>query len=246
MKMVLFTRVKENAKKCRQTTLMEARMDTISINKPVRYYDQVYNSLREMIVQGSLKPGDSVFESRIAKELNISRSPVREAVRALEKEGLLVIDEKSRITVYKPSLKDIEDIYECRIALESLAIRLTTRLASGQELQEIENTIKNSEPYLNIEGETSRKALIAENGRFHDLIIKYSQNRRLKKQLRDLNSLSLYYRTFNFQGKNRERVVFEEHKEIFDQMKQRDEEMASLMMKKHLLTDLRHLRGLFI
>jgi DNA-binding GntR family transcriptional regulator len=69
-------------------------MDSFSIEKPVRYYDQVYNSIRESIVQGVLKPGDSLFEARIARELNISRSPVREAVRALEKEGLLVIDEK--------------------------------------------------------------------------------------------------------------------------------------------------------
>ncbi|MDQ0199166.1 GntR family transcriptional regulator [Neobacillus ginsengisoli] len=220
-------------------------MNTFSIEKPVRYYDQVYNSIREMIVQGVLKPGDSIFEAKIARELNISRSPVREAVRALEKEGLLVIDEKSRITVYKPTLKDFEDIYECRIALESLAARLTTRLASGQEINEIENTVINSKQYLEIESEQNRKALIIENGLFHDLITKYSQNRRLKKQLRDLNSLSHYYRVLNFQGENREWNVYHEHQEIITQMKRRDEEKAALMMKKHIENDLRHLREIF-
>lgn len=220
-------------------------MDTFSIEKPVRYYDQVYNSIREMIVQGVFKPGDSIFEARIARELNISRSPVREAVRALEKEGLLVSDEKSRLTVYKPTMKDIEDIYECRMALESLAARLTTRLATDQQIKEIEETVQKSAEYLKIEGEQNRQTLIEENGRFHDLISNYSQNRRLKKQLTDLKSLSHYYRTLNFQGENREWIVFNEHQEIIDQIKKRDEEKASLMMKKHLETDLIHLKEIF-
>ncbi|MCM3671782.1 GntR family transcriptional regulator [Mesobacillus maritimus] len=218
-------------------------MNTTPIDKPVRYYDQVYYSLREKIVQGVLQPGDSVYEARIARELNISRSPVREAVRALEKEGLLVIDGKSKITVYKPTMKDFEDIYECRIALESLAARLTTRLASEKELEEIEKSVVNPTPFL--EGEEGRKELIDKNGYFHELIIQYSQNRRLMKQLRDLNSLSLYYRTLNFQGENREWKVYNEHKEVIEQMLRRDEDKASLMMKKHLETDLHHLREIF-
>lgn len=220
-------------------------MDSFSIEKPVRYYDQVYNTLREMIVQGDLKPGDNIFEARIARDLNISRSPVREAVRALEKEGLLAIDEKSRITVYKPTLKDIVDIYECRMVLESLAARLTTRLATAQELQNIEKTVIDSKQYLDTEGERNRQALIAENGRFHELIIKYSQNRRLKKQLRDLHSLSHYFRTLNFQGENREWIVYNEHQDILAQMKRRDEDKAAFMMNKHLETDLEHLKEIF-
>ncbi|WP_066289946.1 GntR family transcriptional regulator [Bacillus sp. FJAT-29937] len=221
-------------------------MNTFEIEKPVRYYDQVYNSIREMIVQGVLKPGDKIFEAKIARELDISRSPVREAVRALEKEGLLVIDGKSRITVYKPTMKDIEDIYECRMALESLAARLTTRLASGQEIKKIENTVLNAKRYLDDAAkEQHRLALIAENTQFHDLITKYSQNIRLKKQLRDLYSLSHYYRVLNFQGENRELVVFNEHLEILNFMKRRDEEKAAFMMRKHLETDLTHLKEIF-
>jgi DNA-binding GntR family transcriptional regulator len=223
---------------------MEETMKATSIDKPVRYYDQVYYALREKIVQGELQPGDSIFEAKIARELNISRSPVREAVRALEKEGLLVIDEKSKITIYKPTMKDFEDIYECRMALESLAARLTTRLASDKELEEIEKSVVNPTPYL--DGDEGRKELIQVNGHFHELIIQYSQNRRLMKQLRDLNSLSHYYRTLNFQGENREWTVYNEHKEVIDQMLRRDEEKASLMMKKHLETDLLHLREIFV
>ncbi|MFP5113927.1 GntR family transcriptional regulator [Bacillaceae bacterium C204] len=220
-------------------------MDTFSIEKPLRYYNQVYNSIREMIVKGILKPGDSIFEARIARELNISRSPVREAVRALEKEGLLEIDEKSRITVYKPTMKDIEDIYQCRIVLESLAASLTTKLATKLELEEIEDTLIKSRGYLEDYCEQKKDRLIEENARFHDLILKFSQNRRLEKQLSDLKSLSHYYRVLNFQGENREWNVFFEHQEIFTQIVNRDYEKACIAMQNHMKNDLIHLKEIF-
>jgi DNA-binding GntR family transcriptional regulator len=131
------------------------------------------------------------------------------------------------------------------MVLESLAARLTTRLATAQELQNIEKTVIDSKQYLDTEGERNRQALIAENGRFHELIIKYSQNRRLKKQLRDLHSLSHYFRTLNFQGENREWIVYNEHQDILAQMKRRDEDKAAFMMNKHLETDLEHLKEIF-
>jgi DNA-binding GntR family transcriptional regulator len=220
-------------------------METFFLEKPVRYYDQVYNSIREMIVQGVLKPGDSIFEAKIARELNISRSPVREAVRALEKEGLLVINEKSRITVYKPTMKDIEDIYQCRIVLESLAASLTTRLATNLELKEIEETLLKSREYLDDYNKEKKHVLIEENAKFHDLIVKYSKNNRLKKQLRDLKSLSHYYRVLNFQGENREWNVFYEHQDIFTQIVSRNEEKACIAMQNHMKNDLNHLKEIF-
>ncbi|WP_019241989.1 MULTISPECIES: GntR family transcriptional regulator [Bacillus] len=220
-------------------------MDTFSIEKPMRYYDQVYHSIREMIVKGVLKPGDGIYEARIARELNISRSPVREAVRALEKEGLLEINEKSRITVYKPTIKDIEDIYQCRIVLESLAASLTTRLATKSEIEEIESTLVKSRAYLENYNEEKKDKVIEENARFHDLIMKYSQNRRLNKQLSDLKSLSHYYRVLNFQGENREWNVFYEHQEIFNHIVNKEQEKAYKAMQNHMKNDLIHLREIF-
>ncbi|WP_042354107.1 GntR family transcriptional regulator [Bacillus rubiinfantis] len=220
-------------------------MKSFSIEKPVRYYDQVYHSIRKRIVDGELQPGDSLYEARIARELNISRSPVREAIRALEKEGLLEIDEKSRITVYKPTLKDIEDIYECRMALESLGAKLTARFATSKEIEELETTLLKSKEFLEVDTDPNKVALIEENSRFHDLIIEFSQNNRLKKILTDLHSLIIFYRTLNFHDENREWVVYYEHQAIFDQIKRKDEEKAAFLMKKHLETDLQHLRKIF-
>ena len=116
-------------------------MEIYKMEKAPSYYLQAYNSIKEMIFNGVLKPGDRIYESKLATEFQISRSPVREAIRSLEKDGLLFLTDKSKITVYQPTKKDIEDIYECRQALESQAARLTTRNASDKELEQLENIL---------------------------------------------------------------------------------------------------------
>jgi DNA-binding GntR family transcriptional regulator len=217
-------------------------MEHYSIEKVVPYYDQIYHSIRQMIFQGVFQPGERIYEAKIAREFNVSRSPVREAVRALEKEGLLVIDGKSKITVYKPTMKDVEDIYQCRMALESLAARLTTRLASDRELKEIENTLLKTKKCLESKKTADQETIILLNARFHDLITQFSQNKRLQKQLHDLRSLTHYYRVINFQGEKREWIIYHEHEEIFSAIIQRDEEKAGLVMSNHIANDFKHLK----
>lgn len=197
-----------------------------------------------MIVQGVFQPGERIYEAKLAREFNVSRSPVREAVRALEKEGLLVIDDKSKITVYKPSMKDVEDIYQCRMVLESLAARLTTRLSANRELKEIETTLVQTKKLLEGEDEQKSETVISLNAKFHDLIVQFSQNKRLQKQIHDLRSLTYYFRVLNFQGENRKWVIFNEHQEVFEAIKERNEEKAGLVMTAHINNDLIHLKNI--
>lgn len=68
-----------------------------SIQRAVSYHDQVHHYLKDMIIKGGYRPGERIYESKIAKELQVSRSPVREAIRTLEQEGLLSIDDKSKL-----------------------------------------------------------------------------------------------------------------------------------------------------
>ncbi len=219
-------------------------MNHFSIDKPIPFYDQIYNSIKQMIVQGVFQPGERIYEAKLAREFNVSRSPVREAVRALEKEGLLVIDDKSKITVYKPSMKDVEDIYQCRMVLESLAARLTTRLSANRELKEIETTLVQTKKLLEGEDEQKSETVISLNAKFHDLIVQFSQNKRLQKQIHDLRSLTYYFRVLNFQGENRKWVIFNEHQEVFEAIKERNEEKAGLVMTAHINNDLIHLKNI--
>jgi DNA-binding GntR family transcriptional regulator len=219
-------------------------MENYKIEKAPSYYLQAYNSIKEMIFNGVLKPGDRIYESKIASEFQISRSPVREAIRSLEKDGLLLLDSKSKITVYQPTKKDIENIYECRQALESQAARLTTRKASDKELQEINNILLEAQRYIEHSDDNLIKSIISLNTQFHNLILNYCQNNRLQKQSNDLSILTYFYRSIDVYEHDRIMDIFNYHIEIFHYIKQRDEEKAAQTMYNHIGNDLKHLKDL--
>ncbi len=221
-------------------------MNNYKIEKAPSYYLQAYNSIKEMIFNGVLKPGDRIYESKIASEFQISRSPVREAIRSLEKDGLLLLDDKSKITVYQPTKEDIENIYECRQALESQAARLTTRRASDMELDEINNILLEAQKNIEHDNDNLIKTIILLNTQFHNLILNYCQNPRLQKQSKDLSILTHFYRSIDIYEHERIMDIFNYHLEIFHYIKQRNEEKAAQTMYDHIGNDLKHLEDILL
>lgn len=214
-------------------------MNGFMIEKPVPYYEQFYHSIKAMIFEGKFKPGERIVENQLAKEFNVSKSPIREAIRMLEQEGLIVMDDKSRMIVYQPTLKDVEEIYFCRKALETFAIRLMIQKVTDQEIEEIENLLGKTQNA--IQESLDSNTIITLNESFHNLIIEYTKNERLKKQVKDLKSLMYFFRIMNFQGDNRAGDILKQHREIFVHIKNRDEEKAAKAMLDHLQLDLNHL-----
>lgn len=215
-------------------------MSDFAIERPTPYYEKLYHTIKKMIFEGKLKPGERIVETQLAKEFNVSKSPIREAIRILEKEGLVIVDEKSRVMVYQPTMKDVEEIYFCRMALESFAVGLVTRIATNAELDEIEKTLMQTDQA--IRELKSSDTIISLNYLFHKLIIQYTQNSRLKKQLNDLNSLMYFFRVLNFEGDNRAEIILNQHRGIFDCIKKREPDQASQAMINHLNLDLEHLK----
>jgi DNA-binding GntR family transcriptional regulator len=222
----------------------EIKMKDYKIEKAPSYYNQAYDTIKDMIFNGALKPGDRIYESKLASEFKISRSPVREAIRSLEKDGLLLLDDKSKITVYKPTKEDIENIYECRQALESQAARLTTRKASDKELEQIENILLESQKNIEHFDDMLIKTIISLNTQFHNLILNFSQNNRLQKQSRALSVLTYFYRSIDVYEHDRNMDIFNYHLEIFHYIKQRNEEKAYETMYNHIGNDLKHLKDI--
>jgi DNA-binding GntR family transcriptional regulator len=138
-------------------------------------------------------------------------------------------------------VKDMEDVYQCRMALESLGVRLVIQRATDEELNRIDETLQETRSKINQPKGYDKDEVIALNAQYHDLIIQYSRNERLQKQLNDLKSLSYLYRVLNFHGEKREQIILDEHQEIFDLMKQRVVEKASETMIRHLTHDYKHL-----
>lgn len=214
-------------------------MNDFIIEKPVPYYEQFYHSIKAMIFEGKYKPGERIVENQLAKEFNVSKSPIREAIRMLEQDGLIVMDEKSRMVVYQPTLKDVEEIYFCRKALESFAVRLMIQKAEEVEIEKIEKLLKETEETIKTSSDSN--IIIALNADFHNLIIEFTKNDRLKKQLKNLKSLMYFFRIMNFHGENRASDILKQHLEIFIHIKNRDEEKAAQAMLNHLQMDVEHL-----
>ena len=100
---------------------------------------QVYEYLKESIIYGNIKPGDRLIEEKISEELQVSRSPIREAVRMLEKDGLLSVNKSGGVTVVEPTIEDYRNLYECRVEIESLAAYYAAERRSPEKLEEIKS-----------------------------------------------------------------------------------------------------------
>ncbi|MFD2637891.1 GntR family transcriptional regulator [Piscibacillus salipiscarius] len=208
------------------------------LEKQVPYYVQFYHLIKQMIFDGKYQPGDRINETQLAREHQVSKSPIREAIRILEKEGLLTV-ENSKVVVYEPKIKDVKEVYFCRQALESFAVRLTTQIATDLEIRQIEEVLnKTEEAISNNEGSN---VIINLNEQFHDLIVTFTRNSRLQKQVDDLNSLIHYFRIMNFKGEQRAQKILDQHKDIFTYIKNREAERAAEQMIKHLDDDVEHL-----
>lgn len=216
----------------------EEKMKTDILQKADPYYLQIQQTIKNRIWNGFYKPGDRLFEVQLAKQFEISRSPVREAIRSLVNEGLLIMDSKSQITVYEPSAQDVWEIYECRSALESTAVALAAKRAEIKHLDELEQIL--NETHIAIQNEDEKK-IVDCNAKFHELIINTSGNFRLKKIVEDLHSLTYYYRALNVRGDNRASKILKEHKEIFEAIKEKDPEKAKRKLKEHTSNDMENL-----
>lgn len=208
------------------------------LEKALPFYLQIQQTIKERIWHGEYKPGDRLYEAQLAKQFSISRSPVREAIRTLINEGLLIMDEKSQITVYKPTLKDVKDIYGCRIALESAAVALAAERATGSQIAELERILAGTETAIK---QNDKEEIVKWNTKFHEQIILISENVRLKKLVDELHSLTYYYRLLNIEGNERGQTILKGHKEIFNAIRERDPEKAAQSLMQHTQEDLKNL-----
>lgn len=210
-------------------------------------YEQVYEQLKEKILAGELKFGEKINEVQIASSLNISRGPVRESVRILEQEGLLIRDSKSQLSIYKPSVQDLIHIYQCRKALESLAVELAVKNITQDQLNQLKQVMDNSKQLSEIENpnEKTKLSFLELNSKFHQIIIKTAQNPRLMSQIGDLQSLTRLYRKFNIQTQERIRVAHSQHFGIYQAIMNNDKDKARKLMENHIEYDMVHLTSYF-
>ena len=164
---------------------------SVDMNEYLPLRDVVFNTLRKAILKGELKPGERLMEIALAERLGVSRTPVREAMRKLELEGLVVMIPRRGAQVANITEKDLNDVLEVRMALENLSIENACARMTEEQLDELWKAARNFEDTM-AEGNLVR--LAEADVAFHEVIYKSSDNRRLTQVLNNLREQIYRYR----------------------------------------------------
>lgn len=193
--------------------------------------DVVFNTLRQAILRGELKPGERLMEIQLAKRLGVSRTPVREAIRKLELEGLVLMVPRKGAEVAEITRQDLEDVLEVRTALEELAVRNACDHITDEQLQELKKA--NLEFKRALEG-ADLIACTEADMRFHEIIYGATNNRRLMQMLNNLREQMYRYRLEYLKDKRTHKTLLEEHDAIRRALKKHDKNKAGNAIRVHI------------
>ena len=193
--------------------------------------DVVFNTLRQAILKGELKPGERLMEIKLANKLGVSRTPIREAIRMLELEGLVIMKPRKGAEVAEITEKNLRDVLEVRGALEERAIRLACERIDTEGITNLKVAAKHFEAVLSSEDVTK----IAEaDVAFHDVIYLATQNRRLIQLLNNIREQMYRYRVEYLKQKECHAKLMEEHSAMIEAIESGDGREAEEITKRHI------------
>lgn len=197
--------------------------------------DAVYDQLKIDILSGVFRPGQRLFEGDLAKDLDVSRTPVRDAMIRLEQEGLITTKPHRGIFVRKLTRKDIQDYYQTRAVLEGLGAKLATINAKEEDLQKLKDILEEMRNVLEANKDLKNfKEIVLINNKFHELIFDIADNNVLAKIRDTLSSPIALVRSTSWLNKDRKIEVWEEHARIVSAILAKDAELAQKKAEEHI------------
>lgn len=204
---------------------------TLNMDAYLPLRDVVFHTLREAILKGELKPGERLMELQLAAKLGVSRTPIREAIRMLEQEGLAVTIPRKGAEVAKMTEKDMQDVLQVREALDELAANIACERITQEELDELVTAMHEFE----ISTRTKDLKRIAETDvKFHDVIYRATDNPKLVTMVNNLREQMYRYRVEYLKDEKNYPTLLKEHKEIVEGLKTQNKEMIAEAMRKHV------------
>ena len=195
----------------------------VNMNEYLPLRDVVFNTLRQAILRGELKPGERLMEIQLANKLGVSRTPIREAIRMLEQEGLAVTIPRKGAEVAKMTEKDMEDVLQIREALDELAAKIACEQISEEQLEELVATMHEFEEST----KTDNVKKIAEaDVKFHDIIYQSTGNPKLVNMLNNLREQMYRYRVEYLKDVESRKTLVEEHYAVYRALKARNQQQA--------------------
>ncbi len=205
--------------------------------------DVVFNTLRKAILKGELEPGERLMEIRLAEKLGVSRTPIREAIRKLELEGLVVMIPRKGAIVAEISEKSLRDVLEVRRSLEELAIELACERMTEEEMDELE---KKEEEFAAAIAEGDSVSIAEKDESYHEVIYESTKNEKLVQILNNLREQMYRYRLEYIKEGENHQLLIVEHEQILKALRQRHVEEAKIAVREHIdnqeITILKNLR----
>lgn len=203
----------------------------LNMNDFLPLRDVVFNTLRQAILRGELQPGERLLEIHLADKLGVSRTPIREAIRKLELEGLVFMIPRKGAVVAEITEKSLRDVLEVRRALEELAMKLACEKILDEEIEELKVAAKEFEDAL----KTGDVTVYAEaDVKFHDIIYRTTDNQRLIQLLYNLREQMYRYRVEYLKRDDSHDTLLAEHQYIIETLEKRNADEAIKAICAHI------------
>ena len=193
--------------------------------------DVVFKTLRQAILKGELEPGERLMEIQLAERLGVSRTPIREAIRKLELEGLVLMIPRKGAEVAKISENNLRDVLEVRRSLEELAIDLACQRMTEEELSELKKTEERFAKAIQT-GEVMEIAQTDES--YHEIIYNSTKNQKLVQILNNLREQMYRYRLEYIKDEDKRQILLVEHDHIIKALSLRHVQEAKMAIREHI------------
>ena len=203
----------------------------VNMNEYLPLRDVVFNTLRQAILKGELAPGERLMEIQLAEKLGVSRTPIREAIRKLELEGLVLMIPRKGAEVAKISEKSLRDVLEVRRSLEELAIELACQRMSEEDIDNLQKAQDDFKAAIS-EGDAMKIAETDEH--YHDVIYEGTQNAKLIQMLNNLREQMYRYRLEYIKDEDKRKILILEHERILKAVRERKVADAKEAMREHI------------
>ncbi|WP_252502061.1 GntR family transcriptional regulator [Sporosarcina sp. Marseille-Q4943] len=195
--------------------------------------DYAYFELKELIIRGEMSPNDPIIEEKLASNLEISRTPLREALQRLEWEGLVSRRKNGRLEVASISTSELKELFKIRSALEAIIVVHAAKKATEEDIGRLENCVQ----MISFLSESERFDEILQYGKaFHNLLYEMSELETSVRILRQLNDhIDRYRRLVPFEKKKSRQSGTSDHEKILKLIVQKDFEGVAIAMEEHIL-----------
>ena len=204
---------------------------SMQMNEFLPLRDVVFNTLRQAILTGELKPGERLMEIHLANKLGVSRTPIREAIRKLELEGLVTMIPRRGAEVAQITEKSMNDVLEVRRALDALCVELACERITQEDMGRLKQACEAFEAA----GRTRDVKKIARaDVELHDIIVQATGNQRLVQLIHNLSEQMYRYRFEYIKDASQHQRLIDEHRMIYESIVKKDREAASQAAHVHI------------